>query len=315
MKIEEIAFSRRPCTLLAFLDHARNWIRPRWVRVEPIKGDNFSSIYFTSKVLPIHLPCIPISQKVIYHFTFRPKFIRKTNYHKMGYFSQVYVVLVLALCLGLTSPSFAVDTKGIDSSTRQEFDKQSLYEGVINAVRKNGCDTNLCFALQGGDRVNNNQYGLQINFVDIVMNIITVDKPANYAAVQYHSSTTGISQLVNSKKTFVERLHKSKRIAGGNNIAAGMRFCTKQLSPHRGDANKLVVLGNGFAKVTKDQVQAAKQFFRSGGSVCAVAVGKANRKGLKKLTRSNARIVNITGFFKLSEIVVDFVHQVCNLPK
>lgn len=193
--------------------------------------------------------------------------------------------------------------------------KLSKLVKVATAIRNNGCNTNLCFALQGGSGVTNAEYLSQKNFVDLVVNIVTTDRLAktNYAGVQYHTSTTTIRSLDGSRAKFLRSLQRSSRVAGGTSIVAGVRWCSKQLRPRDRDANKAVILSNGFATVGRGLFGAARRIRRSGGNVCAVAVGPSDREALRKLTGSASRVVNINQFFELSEIIVDVVRRVCNV--
>lgn len=179
-------------------------------------------------------------------------------------------------------------------------------------VIDNGCDTNLCFGIQGGNDVTDEEFDAQKNFVDLVIAIVATDKPANYCGVQYHGRFTPISNLTGIQANFLRRLHSAQRVAGGTNIAAGMRYMSRAMRPQYGDANKAVLLGNGFATVGRGQIRAARRFVDlTRGAVCAVAVGKANIPELSALTQSRDRVVTIDEFFELSEIIVDVVEQVC----
>lgn len=191
--------------------------------------------------------------------------------------------------------------------------KKTKIAGMQGAVRDKGCDTNLCFVIQGGNGVSNKQYQNQKDFVDIVINIVTTDNPANLAAAQYHTGITPIFQLTKNKPAFLRALKKSKRVRGKANIAEAMFYCTKVARPQEEDANKMILLGNGFSTIGKGQFQAAQRFRDNSGAVCAVAVGKANKKGLRKLTGNKNHIVRIDQFFELAEIIVDVVEEICNL--
>lgn len=198
----------------------------------------------------------------------------------------------------------------VDMPTKEKI--QALRE-VEDAVRNNGCDTNLCFALQGGDFVTNAEYRAQLNFADVVVQIITTDAPANYAGAQYHSGALRISELTRNRAVFLQKMQRSQRHSGGTNIVAGIRFCTKQIGSRRGDANKMILIGNGFRTLGRYQNNAARKFRNTGGALCAITVGKANIPALQKLTRNRGRILRINQFFELSEIIVDVVRNVCNL--
>lgn len=184
---------------------------------------------------------------------------------------------------------------------------------VEQAILDNGCDTNLCFALQGGTGISDEEFLEQQNFVDLVIQIVTTDAPANYAAVQYASRPYPISELDSRRNRFLRLLHNTSRASGGTHIASSIRWCGKQMRPREGDLNKMVLLGNGFATVGRDQVQAAKRFLLEGGHVCAITVGPSDEDALNEITQTRTRILEIDQWFELSEIIVDLVRQVCGL--
>lgn len=199
----------------------------------------------------------------------------------------------------------------LDNATQEKI---TALRNVESAVREQGCDTNLCFALQGGDFVSNAEYLAQKNFVDIIIQIVTTGAPANYAGAQYHSGILPISDLTKNRTVYLRKLHRSMRHSGGTNIASGIRFCAKQMRQRRGDANKMVIIGNGFRTRGREQNRAARNFLNLGGALCAVSVGKSpNLPALEKLTRDAGRIVTIDEFFELSEIIVQVVQDVCEL--
>lgn len=228
-------------------------------------------------------------------------------------FSLLPVLLVASVCISSvrSDKSFEAAMAAIpllESEPEEMMEKLYLMrEEVIDR----GCDTNLCFVLQGGDAVTDQDYLDQQNFVDIVIAIIATDDPANLGAVQYNNRFTPISNLTGNVNNYLERLYSSYRRPGGTNIQAGIRYCARVLRPQKGDANKIVLLGNGFATIGRNHIRAARRFFDERGTVCAVAVGQTNMRQLAALTQSRDRIVNIDGYFELAEIIVDVVRDVC----
>ena len=180
-------------------------------------------------------------------------------------------------------------------------------------VRDTGCDINLCFALQGDDFITDKQFQDQIDFVDLMIAILTTDKSGNYCAVQYGSTTSPISPLTFKKWRFLRKLRKAKRVGGlDTNVAGALGYTGFQLLPRDDDANKVIILGDGLESVGFRPKRIAKRILKGGIDISAVAVGGASYDALKDIVGGDSnKIVPIDGFFELAEIVVGLVVDVC----
>ena len=151
-------------------------------------------------------------------------------------------------------------------------------------VRDTGCDINLCFALQGDDFITDKQFQDQINFVDLMIAILTTDKKGNYCAVQYGSTTKPISPLTFRKRKFFRKLRKAKRVGGlDTNVAGALGYTGFQLLPRDDDANKVIILGDGLESVGFRPKRIAKRILKGGIDISAVAVDSASYDALKDI--------------------------------
>lgn len=180
-------------------------------------------------------------------------------------------------------------------------------------VRDNGCDVNLCFALQGDDFITDAEFEDQKNFVDLMVAILTTDRGGNYCAVQYGRTTKAISRLTKHKEHFLNTLYHTQRVGGEHtNIASALGYAGFQLRPRDGDANKLILLSDGLDSVGFAPRYIANRVRKDGIDISAVAVGGSSYYGLLDIVGGDAnRVVTIDGFFELGEIVAGLVSNVC----
>lgn len=229
-----------------------------------------------------------------------------------------YLEVIVCLTLfGFINAAGLINNRWEHNALVNPKDKQQMRQisAVHQEVLDKGCNMNLCFALDGSKSISENEFTDQKNFVDLIVAITGTDRRANYCAVQYHSNRTPISPLTGNKDTFLRRVQAAKLKRGGTNIAAGIRYATHQLRSQVGDANKLVLLGDGFKTVGRSPKSAARSFLRVAGPICAVAVGPSDIKGLTDITGDANRVFNIGQFLELSEIIVQVVVDVCELRK
>lgn len=185
---------------------------------------------------------------------------------------------------------------------------------VAQNVNDFGCEINLCFALQGDKFLTDQDFEDQKNFVDLMIAILTTDKPGNYAGVQYGRTTSSISKLVGDKEKFLEKLHESNRVGGTHtNIASALGYCGFQLRPRHEDANKIIVLGDGLDSVGFRPKFVANRVRKDKIDISAVAVGTSvSYTGLIEVVGGDPnKVVTIDGFFELGEIVVGLITNVC----
>lgn len=185
---------------------------------------------------------------------------------------------------------------------------------VAQNVNDLGCDINMCFALQGDGFLTDEDFENQKNFVDLMIAILTTDKPGNFAGVQYGRTTRSISPLVGEKEKFLAKLHETTRVGGlHTNIASALGYCGFQLRPRDEDANKVIVLGDGLDSVGFRPKFVAKRVRKDKIEISAVAVGKdVSYTGLIEIVGGDPnKVVTIDGFFELGEIVVGLISNVC----
>lgn len=211
----------------------------------------------------------------------------------------------------------------VSSSHGQSWEDSPLITNVtqlteLRALRQrvvdNGCDINLCFAIDASASVNSTEFMQQQNFVDLIINILATEKPKNYCGAQYGSGVGVISTLTSNKDLFAQKVFEARQIGGFSNIAGAIGFTGFQLIPRREDANKIIILGDGFDSIGFAPMVVADQVRSEGIDICAVAIGDADLPALNKITGDPGRVLTLTSFFQLAEIISAVVVEACGLP-
>lgn len=177
--------------------------------------------------------------------------------------------------------------------------------------KKGSCNPNLCFALDGSASISSDDYRAQKEFVQLVAAIIGTDEDAEFAAVQYGFKNRKISRLTNDVNDFLLKLDGSAHArAPLTRIGRGIRFCRKRLSRRIGDANKIIVLGDGRSR----HVRLGKFKKTRGIEICAVGVGFQNTDMLTAIAGGNPnRVFAIDEYFELIDVVESIVRDVCGM--
>lgn len=187
-----------------------------------------------------------------------------------------------------------------------------LARAARQKVVDKGCEVNLCFGIDGSNSTNPIEFKKQVDFVDLMVNILTTDEGGNFCAVQYSTFNSAISSLTSKKKSFIRKLHRAVQNGGLSNIGGALGYLHFQLRPRVEDANKIVLLGDGFDSQGADPVLVANRIHLEGTTdICAVEVGNADSELLAKITGDENRVVHLDNFFELGEIIVGLVNDIC----
>ena len=181
-----------------------------------------------------------------------------------------------------------------------------------------GCGPNVCFALDGSGSISGSDWSAQKFLVELVAAVVGVDTNAEFAAVQYGLRNIGISLLTGDVDQFLldveaNRLARARRTF----IAAGLAFCIRQLNQRPGDANKIVLLGDGRSNFGGNPIPTAQRWLSAAPSnrICSVGVGFENTAVLQAIAGGDPDMVLTSDDWeKVTEILGDLVYQVCGIP-
>lgn len=225
------------------------------------------------------------------------------------------MIFSLALVTAITV-SIAEDPLEMNPLVRNSTDPDILrkFRALTQDVRDRGCEVNLCFALQGDYFITKEEFQAQKDFVDLIVAILATDDPGNFCAVQYGRTTNAISPLTGKKLSFLNRIAWAVQVGGyETNIAAALGYTGFQLRAGLGDANKIIILGDGLETIGFRPKRIAKRILADGTRICAVAVGGFSTTQLEEITGDGNLIFEIDSFFDLAEVVVGFVNDVCGI--
>lgn len=234
----------------------------------------------------------------------------------------MFGLFLCILCFGVllcnTHGSLVVGINSLASNplVRNSSDPDLLrrLRALAQDVQDNGCSVNLCFALQGDGFITEQEFSDQRNFVELLVAILTTDQPGGLCAVQYGETTFPISPLTDDRINFIRRLRNVSQVGGiESDISGALAYGGFQLRAQEGDANKLILFGDGFETVNAAPEFIAQSVRRDGTDICAVAVGLFSVAELTKITGDPNRVLGIGEFFNMAEIVDTLVRQVCNL--
>lgn len=178
-------------------------------------------------------------------------------------------------------------------------------------VIENGCKVNLCFGIDGSGSTNPIQFRKQLEFVDLVVNILTAGENGNYCAVQYSNSGMHISPLTSEVGKFLDAVHKTKQSGGLSNIGEALQYMGDQLTPRTNDANKLIIMSDGHVNAGENPRKISKRLRLKGVDICAIAVGKSHVQTLKGIAGAQGRVIKLSSFYKLGDVITAVVYDVC----
>lgn len=183
----------------------------------------------------------------------------------MKSFTQIVSVLSLLLF------SEAAIVQELPFSARiSDAAKEELQRKIEEA---GGCNGNICFAIDGSSSISDTEFENQKNFILDVSSVIGVDYPVELAAVQYATKNSAITPMTPNSAFFNLAVEETEQMGGKSFVVAGINYCFSQLIKRRGEALKIVLLGDGRSNIGGDSIKRANLFRRLGGDVSVVGAG------------------------------------------
>lgn len=178
-----------------------------------------------------------------------------------------------------------------------------------------GCNANICFAIDGSGSISSEAFQNEKNFVLDVASVVGVDEPVELAAVQFSTANTPISPLTPDTSEFILSVESAAQLKGASFVTAGISYCFSQLWRRQGEANKIVVLGDGRSNIGSSAVRRADLFRQVGGEVSVVAAGFSNDQELLGIAGGQEdhvfRVSSFLDVLTLKSFVEALVEQVC----
>jgi len=177
-----------------------------------------------------------------------------------------------------------------------------------------GCNANVCFAIDGSSSISSAEFENEKNFVLDVASIISRDQPVELAAAQYSTAIVPITRLTPYVAGFDKSVRNAAQIGGASFVVGGVNYCFSQLMRRYGEANQIVILGDGRSNIGSRAVTRADLFRRMGGSLSAVAAGFADDKELLAIAGGDRNLIfHVNSFadvLALHEVIKKLVFRV-----
>lgn len=247
---------------------------------------------------------------------------------------KVFCILLLIVASFLfASPSHAL----VDETRRQKLlriarktamvrNNRELFERAAGVARRllDGCDPNICFALDGSGSIGFRDYENQKEFVLLLTAIIGANDKATFSAVQYGFVNEPISNIDGNAERFIDKLLGSTYQAAPETfVGAGLGFCISQLGRRRGEPAKIVIFGDGGATLggLSGPLSPASlaDFFRGrspANRVCAVAVNFPSKPPLFVDIVGGERnlVTDVNGWPLILNQLRELIRTICERP-
>lgn len=180
-----------------------------------------------------------------------------------------------------------------------------------------GCNANVCFAIDGSGSISDTEFTNQKNFVLDVVSVLAVDDAAEVAACQYATAVSPIQRLTPDTVRFNLAVNGATQLGGQSFVVGGINYCFSQLWRRRGEANKIVYLGDGRSNIGGEAVDRADLFRLLNGSVAAVGAGFPDNAELLRIAGGDPGLVYEADSFldvlTLQSFIESLVTQICGV--
>lgn len=239
-------------------------------------------------------------------------------------------MLTLVVALALLAISSAMVTDVSSKRTKTEVRKLTAdiksakirtavlksAKRLTRALRKSGCKTAVCLALQGTNVIPTSTYALQQKLTALTAAVVSADTRSAFAAVQYSLTTTAITPLTAKLPKFLKAVLRSKQARKPKtNMSAGLGYCWFQIRRDKRAIKRVVLLGSGdfnagFApKIVADSIARDK----SDGHIVNVLTTGGKSAYVKNLSAVKKDIILLKNEAQLAPALEAVVGAACNL--
>lgn len=230
---------------------------------------------------------------------------------KMNLLSCVTLTILL-----ITARAAVTDGPNAELITSGRIPSALLADLRRRLIDVGGCNANVCFAIDGSGSISREAFINQTQFVQDIVSVIAVDQPVEVAAVQYATANSPITPLTVNIGNFNVLLENLAQTKGASFVVGGINYCFSQLFRRRGEANKIVLLGDGRSNIGSSAIARADLFRSVGGNVCVVGAGFTDDDELLAIAGGDPSLVfQVDSFLDtlaLEFIIEDLVFGICN---
>lgn len=205
---------------------------------------------------------------------------------------------------------------------------QDFFDETVSLVRRflDGCNPNICFALDGSASIGRDNYEVQKEIVLLIAAIIGANDEATFSAVQYGFVNSPICNVDGDAERFISKLKASEyQDASETFVGAGLAYCISQLATRTGEPAKILLFGDGGATLGRltgplSPTSLADSFrARSPDNrVCAVTVNFPTKPPLFVEIvggEDNRNLVtDVEGWPPILNRLEDFIRNICEGP-
>lgn len=189
------------------------------------------------------------------------------------------------------------------------------YLSRIRVLRRDvldkGCPLNLAISIDKSTSITPEQFEMQKNFAQLIINIVTTDPPGNYSVANCGGFICSVSSRTIPRRGVVRKRFRTKQVNGVSNIAVALAFVGFQMRGQMNNPKKIIITGNGFESIEFRHEFVAKRIREDGTSISTVAVGPSDIDSLIKITGDPKSAFKLDGFSELAEIIFDVVNNAC----
>lgn len=197
-------------------------------------------------------------------------------------------------------------------------ENMKFVKAAMDVVRKKKCNLNICFAVDGSGYMHGKDFKMQLDFINLVAGIVSLDPTSRYAAIQYGRRSSVISRLTRDTKSFLLNVKGTvQQCSSRTFVARGISRCARQLRRAKRGAKKIVVLGDGRSRFQtygppRDPVSVSQAFLSDPShGICAVGVNFRDTSMLEQITGDASKVFMVSDWESVLDALDALVVQVC----
>ncbi len=190
-------------------------------------------------------------------------------------------------------------------------------------IRNGGCNPNLCFGIDGSAQISEEDYGLQLDFMALVVATagaqLGFEDRMNIAAYQYGGALKAFLRPTSNVERLFEAIENANfRKSRFTFLAPAILACRRDFENlFAEDANKMVIMGDGRTNFRSPRlaINEARMFLPpyNNGAICAITVKNPDVTFLEKVTQDKARVLKIDESKQFLDLLETVVRDVCDI--
>lgn len=165
-------------------------------------------------------------------------------------------------------------------------------------------------------------FAVQKQFALLITALVGAHTNASFSAVQYGTVNIPISKVDSNVRRFIDRLELAQYAdARRTFVAAGLGYCITQLGRKRGEANKIVLFGDGSSSLGDEEgvlgTAGLAKYWRNmgkGNTLCTVRVGGKKDGLFRNVVGGDRRLIlEVEDWAKVINVLRTVLREVCDV--